>query len=208
MRDILIIGAGGHARPVISAISEMGRWNIVGILDVNFRGQPETIGTIPILGGMDKIHDFHLNKTDIAVASGDNLQRSNIQNMDYLSAFKFPNIIHPTAYIDKYATVGSGNFIGPFAYIGAMASIGSGNLINTKASIDHEVVLGDFSQLAPSSVVCGRCKIGDKVLIGANATVLNGLEIADETIVGAGAVIDKSIYIKGRTYVGIPGKVL
>lgn len=208
MRDIVIIGAGGHARPVISAISEINKWNIVGIIDLNFNGQQEVVMTIPILGGINIIKNYDPIKTDIVVASGDNSLRSNLQKIGNLNKYHFPNLVHPTAYVDKFATIGLGNFIGPYAYIGAMAKIGNGNLINTKASIDHEVVLGNFSQLAPSSVVCGRSKIGDKVLIGANATILHGLEIADETVVGAGAVITQNINIKGLTYIGIPGKIL
>ncbi len=208
MKDILIIGSGGHARPVIATIQEMNQWNIVGVIDVNFNDQLEVVMTIPILGGMNKIYNYDPVKTDIAVASGDNLLRSNMQEMGNLNQYNFPNLVHPTAYVDKFATIGLGNFIGPFAFIGPMAKIGNGNLINTKASIDHEAVLGSFNQLAPSAVVCGRSKIGDKVLIGANATILDGLEVADGTIVGAGALITKSIYIKGCTYVGIPGKIL
>lgn len=208
MKNILIIGAGGHARPVMSTIRGIGQWNIVGVIDLNFHGQSEVIMSAPILGGIDKIYDYDPSKTDLAIASGDNLLRSNMQQMSDLDQYHFPNLVHPTAYVDKFSTMGLGNFIGPFAYIGSMVRIGNGNLINTRASIDHEVVLGNFTQLAPSSVVCGRSTIGDKVLIGANATILDGLKIADETVVGAGAVIIESICIKGRTYVGVPGKTL
>ena len=43
MKNILIVGAGGHSRVVISILQEMGNLNVVGIFDPRFSGEEENI---------------------------------------------------------------------------------------------------------------------------------------------------------------------
>ena len=36
MRELLIFGSGGHARSVVSLIKIINKWNILGIVDINY----------------------------------------------------------------------------------------------------------------------------------------------------------------------------
>ena len=206
MKSLLVIGAGGHARPVISTAKLTGLWKICGVLDTTFHGQPELILEVPVLGGLEKLSKFSSTDVCVIIAIGDNFQRGKIFDVVKKRKFDLTNVTHPSAIIDPTAKLGYGNYIGAFAHIGPETIIGDGNIINTFTNIDHEVKIGNYNQIAPSAVVCGRSFIGNHAFVGASATILDNLSIADRTTIGAGSVIVKKIVEPGKTFLGIPGK--
>ncbi|MDP3517065.1 MAG: acetyltransferase [Pseudohongiella sp.] len=208
MRRLLVIGAGGHARPVISSALNSRMWEVVGVIDINYSGQEEFILGVPVIGSIEKIKEFNARDVKLFIAVGDNKKREALFDSLILNRFEYANIIHPKAHLDPTVVLGTANFIAAFSHIGPNVRLGNGNIINTYANLEHEVVLENFGQVAPAAIVCGRCNIGNRVFLGANATIIDGLTIAEDTTVGAGAVITKNITIAGQTFVGIPGKPL
>ncbi len=206
MRDIIIIGSGGHSRAVISIVKSAKKWRKVSIIDTKYNGNIEKILTVPVVGGIEFLEKLNINNTDVFVAIGDNFLRRDMIGLVIDKGFKIPNLIHSNSNLDQDITLGYGNFIGSGANLGPDVNVGNGNIINTSVDLDHESKIGDYNQLAPASVLCGRSVVGNLVLLGANSTVLDNLEIADETIIGAGAVVIKSIESSGETFVGIPAK--
>lgn len=208
MRNIIIIGSGGHSRSVISIVRQYGKWIDMSIIDIRYSGGEETILGIPIVGDIGILDTINTHDTDIFVAIGDNRLRKDMINLVVDRGFKIPNLIHSSAIIDESVDLGFGNFIGAGANLGPDVRIGNGNIVNTLSNLDHESRLGNYSHLSPSTVVCGRSVIGDLTWLGANSTVIDGVEIADETTIGAGAVVIRSISESGLTYTGIPAKRL
>ena len=51
-RDVIVIGAGGHARVVIDALRSIEA-SIAGALDIAYDGEREDILGSPVLGGLD-----------------------------------------------------------------------------------------------------------------------------------------------------------
>ena len=205
LKKVLVIGAGGHARPVIST-AITANLDVVGVLDTRYQNKTEFILGVPVLGGVDKVIEFDPEAFCFVLAIGDNSERNQIFEYIDSNHFDLPNVLHPTALIDTSATLGGGNFVGPFAHIGPEVRIGDGNIINSYANIEHETKLSDFNQIAPAAVICGRCEIGSHVFVGANAAILEKLKVASQTVIGAGAVITKDIFDQGKTFVGVPGK--
>jgi len=208
MNKLIVVGAGGHARTVISTINELKLWDIYGVVDVNFSGQKETILGVDVLGGVTIIDLFTDSDMGIVVALGDNYQRQVLMENYSRRGFMLPNIIHPSAILDKTSSIADGNYVGAMAHVGPCVSVGRGNIINTQTNIEHETTIGDYNHIAPSAVLCGRVSIENQVLVGANATVLDKRYIANNTTIGAGAVAVESINVPGKKVVGIPGREL
>jgi sugar O-acyltransferase (sialic acid O-acetyltransferase NeuD family) len=206
MRDIIIIGSGGHSRSVISIVKKANKWKNLSIIDTQYNGNIETILSVPIVGGMEFLDTVNINITDIFIAIGDNFLRRDMINLVIKKGFKIPNLIHANSILDQDVILGYGNFIGSGANLGPDVRIGNGNIVNTLVNLDHESKIGNYNQLAPSSVLCGRSVIGDLTLLGANSTIIDGLEIADKTIIGAGAVVIHNIENSGMTFTGVPAK--
>jgi sugar O-acyltransferase (sialic acid O-acetyltransferase NeuD family) len=206
MKKIILIGAGGHVRAVISTINQINKWKLIGIIDIAYNGNSETILGIKTIGLLKSLNDYSKKDTYIFLSIGDNQLRKEIHKEIVSRGFKLPNIIHPSSIIDNTAEIGLGNFIGAFVHIGPKVKIHECNIINTSANIEHETQIESFCQIAPGVVICGRCKLGKEVFIGANATIIDKIKIADNTLIGAGTIITKDILESGRTIVGNPGK--
>jgi len=208
MKGLIIVGAGGHSRPIIATALLQGRWCVSGVVDISFYGQKETILDIPVLGGLKVIETFDPTLTDVFIAIGNNDERRGVYNSLEKKGYQFPSIVHPTAFICDSAVMGKGNYVGPFAHLGPNVCVGNGNILNTSANLEHEVRVEDFSQVAPNAVICGRSQIGSCVFIGANATVIEQLVITHGTVIGAGSVIVKDVLEPNKKFVGVPGRII
>jgi len=206
MKKLVVIGAGGHSRAVISTAIEQQEWDIQGVVDISYHQQEEDILGVPVVGGVDLLSLYNCKEIFLAVAIGDNDQRKSLIEEIVQRGFDIPNIVHPSAHVSRSVTIGTGNYIGPMAHLGPCVTIGNGNIINTHANIEHETVIGSYNHIAPSSVLCGRVCVEEQVLVGANATVLDGRCIVEKATIGAGSVITKNIVEQGLTVVGVPGR--
>ena len=207
MKKLIIIGAGGHARAVLSAAKTMQNWEDFNILDINFSNQEETIMGCKVYS-FEKVLEFNKENYDYFIAIGDNnIRKSIFLRLNKLN-FNFVNILHSKSFIDKDSEMGIGNFFGQFSNMGTCTKIGNFNIINSYGNIEHEVNIGDFNHIAPSSTVCGRTSLNDGIFIGANAVIIEKLSIADNTTIGAGSVVLKSVKIKNQKLLGVPAKII
>ena len=205
-KNLVVLGAGGHARPILEILEENFPSNKKIILDETFDAnkKEKILGNL-IFGNFKEI-DSIKNKV-IFIAIGDNEIRSNIYNTLKKKKINTPNLISITSSISKYFKIGDANFINKKAFIGTSSKIGNNNIINSGSLIEHEVVIGNNNHIAPKSIIGGRVKIGNKVLIGMGSKILPGIKICSNTIIGAGSVVTKSI-LTPATYAGIPAKMI
>ncbi len=202
-----IIGAGGHARPVLEVLNENYKKSKKYIYDINFK---KKIKKEKILGSLVKgsFKDFTAKKFNKAyIAIGDNILRKKIFNILKKNKIQIPNLISKDATVSKYLKIGIGNFINRKVFIGAETIIGNNNIINTGSLIEHQVKLGSNSHVGPSAIIGGHVKIGNNVLIGLGAKIINNVKICNNCTIGVGSVVTKSINKPG-TYAGIPAKKL
>lgn len=208
-KQVVIIGAGGHAQVIADIIQESGDI-VYGFLDDNLKK-----GTVIANDERLKvIGDFNTRFTlpithpelEFIIAIGDNKRRKeiaekNVPNMKYYTA------IHPSANIGINVSIGEGTVIMANACINASANIGKHCIINTGAIIEHDNQLEDYVHISPNATLCGTVKVGELTHIGAGATVKNNINIISHCTVGAGAVVVKYIKEEG-TYVGVPAKLM
>lgn len=202
-RDLLIIGAGGHAAVVIEVARAAG-WNPVAALDPG--AQRDVVG-VPVRGG-DGMLEVILAEGKIAggiVAIGDNALRMRLGAHLRSLRCPMPVLVHPSAAVSPTATLGGGTVVMAHAVINARARIGTDCIINTSAIIEHDCILGDGVHTAPRSVMGGNCHLGAATLFGIGAVARPGTRIGSKAIVGAGAVVVSAIP-EGAIVTGIPAK--
>ena len=199
---LFIVGCGGHARVVLDAAVEAG-WTVAGLIDLDWKGQAETILGHPVLGGPEVLE----NRAPVAcaVAMGDNRLRAGwlarVRNLGH----SLPVIIHPDASVSAHARLEEGVFVNAGAVVCAGAQLGAGCILNTGASLDHESVLGACCHLAPGSRVAGRSRLGECCLVGMGAVVIENLTLGDSVTVGAGAAVIRDAQA-GCTLLGVPAR--
>jgi sugar O-acyltransferase (sialic acid O-acetyltransferase NeuD family) len=207
MKDCVIIGAGGHARSILSLLKTTQTFNPIIIIDLNFSGREEKIFEVPVVGIENNlIKDLkQLGHDYLFLAIGENSHRQKLFMMLKETGFYFPNLIANSSILKQEMIIGTGNVICEKAYIGPKVKIGNNNIFNTSCLVEHECEIGNHSHIAPNCAISGRTKMGDNVFMGISSTVIDKISICSDVIVGAGGVVVKDISVPG-TYVGVPVK--
>lgn len=202
---ILVLGAGGHARPVIEALRAAGL-SVAGLLD-DAADAAEVLGC-PILGGLDLMVALRRQGlTELAIAIGDNAIRARLGATCEALGFAFPVVAHPSALISPSASIAAGAQVMARAVIGPEARLGRFVLVNTGAIVEHECILEEAAHLGPGAVLCGRVVLGARVLVAAGAVVRLGLRIGADTLVAPGAAVAVALP-DGSRVGGVPARPL
>jgi len=203
-KKLVVVGAGGHARAVLSILS-YSDYNIIGIADKTKYAFGEKIDEIKISYTWEELPSLYNDGVKYAaIAIGDNKQRRFLFTKLKKIGFELPNIIHPTVFIEKNAIIGSGNHIAMGANIGSLVKI-KDNCIIYGSTIEHETIIENNVFIAPSVSIAGRVRLCDSCFIGIGSSIKEKLTIGKKAIVGAGSVVINNID-ENLKVVGIPAK--
>lgn len=196
MENILILGAGGHAKVIVDIVDLQGKYNLVGIIDQNLAEKKPLLG-YPLLGkeeDLPKLIKEHAIK-GIIIAIGDNFIRSKAATRikEKYPELSFSTAIHPKTIIARDVEVGEGTVIMAGVSVNPGSTLGIFCILNTNSILDHDSSMGDFSSLAPGVTVGGDCIIGGYSAIGIGATILHGIQIGEHSVIGAAALVNKRI---------------
>ncbi|MBE5737099.1 MAG: acetyltransferase [Clostridiales bacterium] len=201
MKDLVIIGAGGHGRVVADIAQKLGVYaNIFFLDDGDIK---ETMG-LPVVGKTFDAEKF-IDKADLFVAIGNNQVRRDFNERLLKLGADIPTLIHPSANIGACVEIGLGSAVMAGTVVNPCSKLGKGVILNTCSSIDHDCVVGDYCHIAVGSHVAGTVKLGENVCVGAGAIIKNNVEVCANCVIGAGAVVVKNIIEEG-TYIGVPAK--
>lgn len=187
MKNLILIGGGGHCKSCIDVIEGLKDYRIEGILDT-----PDKVGQkvldYEITGTDDDIEkyvkeDFFFLITVGQLKSAD-LRIKLFEKIKSLNG-KFATIISQNAYVSKHSKIGEGSIIMHHALINAGAKIGKNCIINSKALIEHDCTIGDNCHIAVSAVLAGGVKIGSESFVGANSTIVQYKEIPQKSFIKA-----------------------
>lgn len=203
MKDIVLIGGGGHCKSVIDTIKSSNEYNIIGILDIK-----EKVGTrisnIKIIGtddDMEKIYKSGIKHAFITIGS---IGNPNLRIKLYKEAkdigYKIPCIIDKTSIISPNLTIKNGTFIGKGVIINSGVKIGENTILNTGSIIEHDCEIGSYVHIAPGTTLSGNVIIGNRSHIGTNSTIIQNINIGEDSIIGAGSVVIKDIENNKKAY--------
>ena len=208
MKNILLIGGGGHCASVADVLFRTNEYDKIGIVDIE--DQDLLFGIIPVVGTDDDLSQLRkdYDYAFITVGSiGDTSLRERLLNNVLTLGFSIPNIVDPSAVISEYTTLASGIFIGKNAVVNSRVDIGEGVIVNTGAIVEHDCKIGPFSHIATGATLCGGVEVGKSTHIGAGSVVKQYLSIGDNCIIGMGSVVINNIE-NGLTVVGNPAKMI
>jgi len=191
MKEILLIGGGGHCRSVIDVIEQGCQFEIVGIVD-----RPELFGS-NILGysviGNDSDLDGLAKKYQYALITAGQIKSPSLRiklfNLAVKAGFKLPNIISPNAYVSKHSSIGNGIVVMHNAIVNASASIGDNCIINSKALIEHDCLISKHCHISTNATINGGVTVESGCFVGSGATTRELITISENSFIKAGSLV-------------------
>ena len=209
-KDLIIIGAGGHAHSVIDVVESGNDYRVRGLVDSTKTRGDQVFG-YPVLGSLSDLEKLlSEGLCELFVAIGDNFHRHRIQQQvsTQIADVKFATVIHPRAYISNRARFGAGTTVMAAAVVNAGCQIGDGVIVNTGATVDHDCSVSSFASLAPNVSIGGGVSIGGRSSIGMGANVIHNVSLGHDVCVGAGSLILDDIAVDCVLAYGAPCKIV
>lgn len=194
--NIVVVGAGGHAKVVIATVRAAGGEVMAAYDDDQTRWGQQILG-VPIKGPVSR---EGIGDAPAIIAIGNNRARQSIAarfHAQWVSACHPNTTVHPSVCLGPGTVVFAGAVIQPDATLGAHA------IVNTAASVDHDCIVGDFVHLGPGVRLCGGVTVDEGALLGVGAGVSPNVEIGAWSTAGAGAVCVIDV-ARETTVVGVP----
>ena len=181
MKDLILVGGGGHCKSVIDVIDAGQEFNIVGILDM-----PDKLGQkilqYEVIGSDADIEKLSQTVRYFFISVGQidtgNL-RMNLYRMLQKMSVNIPTILSPNSYVAPSAVIGEGSIVMHQAMVNAGSKIGNNCIINSKALIEHDVSIGDHCHISTGSILNGGVIVKDHSFIGSNAVCVQNTVVPE-----------------------------
>ena len=204
--DVVVFGAGGHAKVVIDVLRASGH-RVVAVFDDNPALHQQKFHGCDVLGASADLAAF-ANRQHVQhffVAIGNNRLRQQLAQQWSQLGLTAATAIHPSAVIADSVIIGAGTVVMAGVCINADTVIGEQVIINTRASIDHDCRIETAVHIAPAVALCGGVTVGERTLIGVGTSVIPLIHIGCDVVIGAGSAVVCSIS-SGQTAVGVPAR--
>lgn len=191
MEDLILIGAGGHAKACIDVIEAQGAYRIRGLLD-----RPERVGKIflgyPIVGTDQEIEAHAALGHLFLVTLGQILNpepRAQLYGRIKAAGGRLASPVSPWARVSPHAQVGEGTIVMHHAMVGPGAQVGVNCILNSGALVEHDVVVGDFCHLSTGAILNGAAQVGEKSFVGSRSVYEQGIETPAKAVIPMGSVV-------------------
>lgn len=188
MKDLILIGAGGHALSCIDVIEQTGDYRVMGLV-----GTPNEVGKqvlgYEVLGTDDNLPKLMSLASAAVIAVGQikSAQRrvAIFERLKQLG-FDLPVIVAKDATVSRHASLGVGTMVMHGAIVNAGARVGSNCIINSRALVEHGATVGDHCHVSTGAILNGDASLGDGSFVGSGTIVREGLTIGSNCVIGMG----------------------
>lgn len=210
MRDLVIVGAGGHGRETLDIVEAINAvdptWNVLGLADdaelsdeanrrLERRGVRLMGDTEAAIGSSARY----------VLAIGSSQIRAKLDKAFTDGDCPAATLIHPLASVASDNRVGAGVLLAAGARVTTNVTLGRHVHLNVNAVVSHDCTVGDYSTLSPGVFLNGEVTVGKRVFLGTGAIVTPGVTVGDDAVVGAGAVVIRDV-LPGERVVGVPAE--
>ncbi len=208
MKDLVVVGAGGHGRELLDAIAAIGgggpTTRVLGVVDDAPGANRDRLGRlgIPVLGPLSWLED---HPGPYALGIGSSVERRSIARRLEAAGCSPSTVVHPLASIGSDCRLADGVVVYERTVVTTNVTIGRHTHLNVACAVQHDSVVGEFVQFSPGVLVNGDCIIGDDVFLGSGAIITRGCTVGDGARVGAGAVVLHDV-AAGATALGVPAR--
>jgi sugar O-acyltransferase (sialic acid O-acetyltransferase NeuD family) len=191
VKEIILIGGGGHCKSVIDVIEQEARFNIVGIVERPDFLETDVLG-YQIIGNDSDLVDL-AKKYKYALITVGQIKSPSLRiklfDLATKAGFTLPNIISPNAYVSKHSSIGKGVVVMHNAIVNTNASIGDNCIINSKALIEHDCLISKNCHISTNATINGGVTVESGCFIGSSATTKELITISENSFIKAGSLV-------------------
>jgi len=200
MKEIVLIGGGGHCISCIDVIEHENIYKIAGIVDQPEHLHKKVMGyeifgcddDLPVL-----VKEYPYFFITIGQIESPAVRTKMFETLITLNA-ALPVIVSPNAYVSKHAQLGQGTIVMHKALVNANAIVGENCIINTGAIVEHDADVGNHCHISTSATVNGGVVIGDRSFIGSNAVTREGVALGSDVFIGCNERVTQDVLPQGR----------
>jgi sugar O-acyltransferase (sialic acid O-acetyltransferase NeuD family) len=207
VKQVVIIGAGGHGREVADILRARAETDVIGFVDDNREIHGNDVDGLRVLGDWSWFEGLDRSEIAVVCAVGSPEWCRRLTGRAESLGLSFTNAISPLAHISSFARLGDGVTVFPHAVINTGAVVESYSILNIGATVSHDTKIGRYSNINPGAHLAGNVTVGEGCYIGMGANVIQGRSIGAWSVVGAGAVVTRDIPPR-VTAVGVPAKIV
>ena len=207
MRDLVILGAGGHGREtldIVEAINAEGPvFNFLGFID----DSPADAATLRRRDAC-VIGDTARGKTiaaEYVIGIGSSAIRARLDREMSDAGRSAAVLVHPGASVASDNRLAPGVLVATGAVVTTNVWLGRHTHLNVGAIVSHDCRVGDHVTLSPAVRLNGNVTVHDGAFFGTGAIVTPGITVGEGAVVGAGAVVIDDVGA-GATVVGVPAR--
>lgn len=202
---IYILGAGAMARETLNIYRDLGRYDEVGgFIEEGSQRQNLKIHGKSVLDS--SVIDSLPKESVFVGAIGSPKRRRWIEEIAR-KGFNFDTVLHPSAVIGEFVSIGEGSIICPGVVLTCDITIGRHSMLNIGSTVSHDCVIGDFVTVAPGVSIAGNVRVGDGSWLSVGVKIVNDVTIGAGSFIGAGAVVTEEIP-DGVLALGTPAKLV
>ena len=199
-KNLILIGAGGHARSCIDVIEQEGRFKIIGLV-----GSESELG-LQVSGyeviAVDKDISTLIGKAQFALVALGQISSPNARMSLYQIAlkagFELASIVSPSAYVSPSAQIGRGTIVMHGAIVNYGVKVGNNCIINSRALLEHDSIVSDNCHISTGAILNGGVLVDEGCFIGSGTIIKEGVSIGEHSIVGMGSLLRASLSANSR----------
>ncbi len=157
-KDLIIIGAGAHARVVLEAALLQGVYNIKGFCADDLPVGSIVFENYTILDNA-MLANLNIDTSIFFIVAIGNIGAKELFFENALKKFSPAIIIHPKSSVSISATIGDGAIILSNACINSASRIGKNTIVNIGVLVDHDCIIGSNVHLEVGTIVGCRTEI-------------------------------------------------
>ncbi len=196
---LVLVGAGGHGKVVISTLRACGK-KVIAIYDDDPATWKTALLGVPVTGPIQRILKDGFRSGVMGI--GNNRIRRRLAET---LSLQWRNVVHPHAWVAEDIFLGAGTVVFAGSIIQTGTVLGRHVIVNTGATVDHDCTVGDYAHIAPGVHLCGGVTLGEGAMLGVGSSVVPGIRIGPWATVGAGATVIRNVKAN-QCVVGVPAR--
>ena len=187
MKNLYLIGGGGHCNSCIDVIELENKYRIKGIFDIEEK-IGKNISSYEIIGCDDDISNY-CDKDNFFLITIGQIYNPDLRKKYFNMNLNLAKVISPRAYVSKKAKISEGTIVMHDAIINSGAQIGKNCIINTKSLIEHDSVIGNNCHISTGAIINGSVVVGDDTFIGSGSVTSHSITIEKKSFFKANSLV-------------------